>query len=50
MAMLRGETTSSNQEEKENEMNHIKEALAANEYQPWIMKMPREENSRVDQH
>ena len=41
----RAESTPSNQKEKEKELQHIREALSANGYQPWIMKIPKKEPS-----
>ena len=43
----RASTIPSSEKEKEQELTHIKEALTANGYQPWIMNIPQKKPRQV---
>ena len=48
--MQRVDNIVSSEEDKQDEINHIQQALAANAYEPWIFKIPQKEKKKENQN
>ena len=48
--LQRAEAIPSTEEYKKEELAHVKQALAANGYKPWIFKIPKKKERPIEEH